>query len=121
MIVDRSKAPAFQIPEKITLTKPRKLILPNGVPVFYIHTPHIDAIKIEVITESNKRWLKKGNGLVPFFTLHMLMEGTTSLRSEEMDNLFDHFASEIDVISNFEQNGLSLLTTKKHFSNVLPL
>ncbi|MEX2593902.1 MAG: pitrilysin family protein [Anditalea sp.] len=121
MIVDRSKAPEFKIPENIKLIQPIKRTLQNGVSLYYIQTPNIDAIKIEVITEAKKSLMLTEKALVPFFTLHMLMEGTKSFRSEEMDNFFDHYASEVDVISNFEQSGLSLLTTKKHFFNVLPL
>jgi len=120
MIVDRSKAPDFQIPENISLIPPTKRILANGVPVFYIHTPQIEAIKVEVVTSVNTG-LPASKALVPFFTLHMLQEGTKTMRSEELDHFFDHYASEVDVVSNFEQNGLSLLTTRKHFSEVLPL
>src|SRR5690606_29335529 len=120
MMVDRSKAPAFQIPENISLIPPTKQILGNGIPVFYIHTPHIEAVKVEVTTSVNtRRSLSKA--LVPFFTLHMLLEGTGEMASHELDHFFDHYASEVDVVSNFEQNGLSLLTTRKHFSEVLPV
>lgn len=121
MILDRSIAPAYQIPDRITLQEPTKLILPNGIPLFYMHTPHIDAVKVEVITSPHMQWLNEGKALVPFFTLHMLLEGTSSLKSEELDHFFDHYASEIDIISTFEQNGLSLLCTRKHLSAVLPL
>ncbi|HLW19595.1 MAG TPA: pitrilysin family protein [Cyclobacteriaceae bacterium] len=121
MTLDRSRAPEFKIPEKITHVKPIKRVLTNGVPLFFIHTPHIDAVKIEVITAANNGLLMTDKALVPFFTLHMLLEGTKSLKSEQIDNFFDHYASEVDVVSNFEQSGLSLLTTKKHFSQVLPL
>lgn len=120
MMVDRSKAPAFQIPENISLIPPTKQILSNGVPVFYIHTPHIEAVKVEVTTSVNTR-RPLSMALVPFFTLHMLLEGTTEMESQQLDHFFDHYASEVDVVSNFEQNGLSLLTTRKHFSEVLPV
>lgn len=121
MILDRSKAPEYKIPETIIHVQPTKRTLANGVPLFYIHTPQIDAVKIEVITNSSKSAFLRDKGLVPFFTLHMLLEGTKELKSEEIDHWFDHFASEVDVISNFEKSGLSILTTKKHFSQVLPL
>lgn len=121
MIVDRSIAPNFQIPEKISITQPKKRVLPNGIPLYYIHTPTIDAVKIELVTAANRQLQLTENVLVPFFTLHMLMEGTNAFKSEEIDNFFDYYASEVDVISNFEQSGLSLLTTPKHFEKVLPL
>src|SRR5690554_8118641 len=114
MILDRSRAPEIKIPEKIAHVKPIKKVLSNGVPLFYISTPHIDAVKVEVITAANNGLLITDKALVPFFTLHMLMEGTKSMKSEQMDHFFDHYASEVDVVSNFEQSGLSLLTTKKH-------
>jgi len=121
MTLDRSKAPEFLIPKNITLTPPVKRTLKNGIPLFYIHTPHIDAVKMEVVTEANKHLLPKGKALVPFFTMHMLPEGTKSMKSEEIDDFFDHYASEVNVISTFEQCGMSLLTTKKHFSAVIPI
>jgi zinc protease len=121
MTLDRSKAPEFQIPKNITLTPPVKRTLKNGIPLFYIHTPHIDAVKMEVVTEANKHLLPPGKALVPFFTMHMLLEGTHTMKSEEIDAFFDHYASEVSVISTFEQSGMSLLTTKKHFSDVIPV
>ncbi len=121
MTIDRSKAPAFQIPESISLIPPTKRVLANNIPVFYIHTPQIEAVKVEVITAANTTLPATPKALVPFFTLHMLLEGTTGMKSETLDHFFDHYASEVDVVSNFEQNGLSLLTTRKHFSAVLPV
>src|SRR5690606_32721826 len=111
--------PAFKVPDKISLVPPTKRVLANKVPVFYIHTPHIEAIKVEVLTAVNAE-VATSKALVPFFTLHMLLEGTKEIKSEELDHFFDHYASEVEVISTFEHNGLSLLTTRKHFSEVLP-
>lgn len=119
--LDRSKAPEFKIPEHIELIKPEKRTLKNGVPLYFIPTPEIDAIKVEVITLSNKSLLKEEDSLVPFFALHMLLEGTKKMSSPELDHFFDHYASEVDIISSFEQQGISLLTTKKHFGSVLPV
>jgi len=121
MIIDRSKAPAFIIPETIQLHQPVKRVLSNGLPLYYFYTPQLDAIRVEVISKANGEWLHKEKELVPFFVLNMLMEGTKKYKSEELDNFFDHYASEVDAISSFEQSGLSILTTKKHFSNVMPL
>ncbi|GAB3649545.1 pitrilysin family protein [Echinicola sediminis] len=120
-VLDRSKAPAFQIPDHIELIKPEKRTLKNGVPLYFISTPEIDAIKLEVITTSTEGRHSDEDALVPFFTLHMLLEGTKDMSSSQLDSFFDHYASEIDIISSFEQQGISLLTTKKHFGRVLPV
>ena len=121
MTLDRTKAPEFLIPENITLTPPIKRTLKNGVPLYFIKTPQLNAVKMEVVTDANKNLLKKEKALVPFFMMHMLLEGTRTMKSEEIDDFFDHYASEVDVISSFEQSGMSLLTTKKHYENVLPV
>ncbi|WP_228527486.1 M16 family metallopeptidase [Pararhodonellum marinum] len=118
---DRSKAPEFQIPDHIDLIQPRKWTLKNGIPLYYIQTDTIEAVKLEVIFQTPLKKIPEGKGLVPFFTLHMLLEGTHNLPSEELDNFFDHYASEVEFISSFEQHGLSLLCTAKHFKDVLPV
>lgn len=51
----------------------------------------------------------------------MLSEGTENLPSEALDDFFDFHGSEVEVISGYERQGLSLLTTKKHFIKVLPV
>jgi zinc protease len=121
MILDRFKSPGFKIPEAINLTSPIKRTLKNGVPLYFIHTPHIDAIKLEVIFPTYHPEYLQDKALVPFFTLNMLLEGTKSMESGKLDDFFDFYASEVEVISGYEQHGLSLLTTKKHYQAVLPV
>ena len=121
MALDRTKAPDFLIPENIQLTPPTKRTLKNGVPLYFIKTPQLDAVKMEIVTDANKHLLKKEKALVPFFMMHMLLEGTKTMKSEVIDDFFDHYASEVDVISSFEQSGMSLLTTKKHYDKVMPV
>ena len=121
MSIDRSLAPPYSIPEKIHLNPPELRFLANGIPLYYIPFPNIDAVKIEVIfplknTESNPY-----KPLLPFFTLHMILEGTKMLSSEKLDDFFDFNASEVDIISGYERQGLSLLSTKQHLLEVLPV
>jgi zinc protease len=121
MILDRTIAPGFQIPEQITFPSPIKRTLKNGVHLYFIPTPEIGAVKLEINADSNRVTGMEDKKLVSYFTLHLLLEGTLSKSSVELDNFFDTYASEVEVISNFEHNGLGLLTTKKHFATVLPV
>lgn len=121
MILDRSKAPEFRIPNEISFPKPESRTLSNGVPVFFIPTPEIDAVKVEISSGADPFSVPFEKLLVPSFTLQMLLEGTKSKSANELDDIFDTFASEVEPHIGFEFLGLSLLTTKKHFSSVLPI
>lgn len=121
MTVDRSIAPAFQIPENIDFPSPIQRTLKNGVHLYFIPTPEISAIRVEINADSPAAIAKDEKKLASYFTLHMLMEGTKSKSSAQLDDFFDTYASEVEVINTFEHQGLSLLTTKKHFQSVFPV
>jgi zinc protease len=118
MIDFRSIAPDFQIPEDIQLNNPQVKVLPNGIIMYFIPTPEIGAVKLDILADNLPGVAKK---FVSFFTLHLLLDGTKTKSAEFLDGFFDTYASEVDVVSNFEKNGLSLLTTKKHLQTVLPV
>ncbi|UJP63308.1 M16 family metallopeptidase [Mongoliitalea daihaiensis] len=121
MSLDRTTAPPFIIPEEISFIKPTKRTLPNGVHLYFNSTPNLGAVRIEVNGESLRGELGVTKKMVSFFTLHMLLEGTVTKSGAELDDFFDYYASEVEIISSFEHQGIALLTTKKHFSSVLPV
>lgn len=121
MTVDRSVAPVFQIPDHIDFPKPQQRTLKNGVHLYFIPTPEIGAVKLELMADSPALLGKEEKKLLAYFTLHMLTEGTKSKSSAVLDDFFDTYATEVEVTSTFEHQGLSLLTTKKHFHTVLPV
>lgn len=93
MILDRSTAPGFQIPKEISFPTPIIRTLSNGVPIYFIPTPEIDAIKLEICADTgltDKNFDKK---LVPSFTLQMVMEGTKTKNAAELDDFFDTYAT----------------------------
>lgn len=120
-MLDRSKAPEYIIPEHIELIHPIRRTLQNGVPLYFIHTPELEVVKVEVVMPCDHSIFTQERGLIPFFTLNMLLEGTHDMSSESLDDFFDYYATEVEIISGYEQQGLSLLTTKKHFREVLPV
>ena len=121
MSIDRNQAPPYSIPEKIHLSHPELRVLANGIPLYYIPFPKIDAVKVEVILPLKIAESKPYQPLLPLFMLHMLLEGTKQLSSDKLDDFFDFHGSEVDIISGHERQGLSLLTTKKHLLKVLPV
>ncbi|WP_209330241.1 M16 family metallopeptidase [Lunatimonas salinarum] len=118
---DRRNAPPFQIPDQIELREPERKTLGNGIPMYFIRTPQVDAVRLEIMMPSVGLPVSLENSLVPFFTLNMLLEGTREMNSSKLDDFFDYFASEVEIHTGYEQQGLSLLTTRKHFREVLPV
>jgi len=118
-MLDRSKAPDFRIPTSIEFPTPIQRTLPNGVHLYFIPTPEIDAVKLEISSSINES--TKNKLLVPYFALEMVTEGTASRDAAALDEFFDTYASEVETESGFENHGLSILTTKKHFNTVLPV
>ena len=121
MTLDRSKAPDFRIPEDFELFPPAEFLLKNGAKLFFIPTQNLAAVKIEVIGKGNRAALPLEDTLVPSFTLQMVQEGTSSKTSEELANFFDFHASEVSPMLTYTHEGLSLLTTKKHLNDVIPV
>lgn len=118
-MLDRSKAPDFRIPSSIEFPTPIQRTLPNGVHLYFIPTPEIDAVKLEISSTINET--SNSKLLVPYFALEMATEGTLSKDAATLDDFFDTYASEVETESGFENHGLSILTTQKHFDKVLPV
>ena len=120
MTLDRSKAPEFKIPDDFVIVSPFKKELSNGAILYYANTPGIDAVKVELISRSNRTTLPLTSYLVPSFTLQLLQEGTIDKTGEEIADFFDFHATELNPFSSYSREGLSLFSTKKHIFKVLP-
>lgn len=120
MFLDRSKAPEFKIPDDFEIINPVKKELKNGAFLYYAETPGINAIKLELVSKSNRNSLPLNHSLVPSFTLQMLQEGTTEKSGEEIADFFDFHAAELNPFSSYSREGLGLYSTKKHIFKVLP-
>jgi zinc protease len=121
MLLDRSKAPEYIIPADFELPAPQLKRLRDGRSLFFVHTPNLDAVKLEVIGKSQRLGLPLSKSLVPSFTLQMLTEGTRDLSESELSEFFDFHATEINPLLTYSHEGMSLVTTKKHLFEVLPV
>ena len=121
MLLDRSKAPEFITPADFELSAPQVRRLSGNRKLYFIPTPNLDAIKLEVLGKSQRLTLSLEKSLVPSFTLQMLTEGTAVHSESDLSEFFDFHATEVNPIVTYSQEGMSLLTTKKHFFDVLPV
>lgn len=121
MRLDRSKAPEFIIPEDFVLPAPQSRKLTGSRTLFYIPTPNLDAVKLEVIGKSQRLILPLEKSLVSSFTLQMLTEGTLAYSESQLSEFFDFHATEVHPMLTYTHEGMSLVTTKKHLFEVLPV
>lgn len=121
MILDRSKAPDFKIPEDFELNPPFQTKIGNGASLFLTPTKGLTAVKIEVLGKANRSLLELEEAILPSLTLQMIQEGTRTKSGADIANFLDFNASEVSPVLSFSHEGLSLLTTKKHLKTVLPL
>ena len=120
MSLDRSKAPSFTLPSAFSLPTPQQFLLKGGRTLYFFSTPGIEAVKLEVIGKSGRTLLPLTHALVPSFTLQMLQEGTLGASSQELAEFFDFHAAEVHPYLNYSQEGMSLLSIKKHLPTLLP-
>ncbi|MFN3997699.1 M16 family metallopeptidase [Algoriphagus sp.] len=121
MLLDRSKAPEFIVPEDFELPAPQQKKLKDGRSLYFVYTPNLDAVKLEVIGKSQRQDLPLGKSLVPSFTLQMLTEGTKDLTESQLSEFFDFHATEVHPLVTYSHEGMSLVTTTKHLYKVLPV
>ncbi|SEG07527.1 M16 family metallopeptidase [Algoriphagus boritolerans] len=121
MLLDRSKAPEYIIPAGFELTAPSVKKLADGRSLFFVHTPNHSAVKLEVIGKSQRLSLPLEKSLIPSVTLQMLTEGTRKLSESQLSEFFDFHASEVHPLATYTHEGMSLVTTKKHLFDVLPV
>lgn len=121
MLLDRSKAPEFIIPEDFELTAPQKKKLSGNRDLFFVPTPNLEAVKLEVIGKSQRLTLPLEKSLVSSFTLQMLSEGTKTQSEAQLSDFFDFHASEVHPTVTYSHEGMSLVTTKRHLLDVLPV
>ena len=120
MSLDRSKAPSFTLPSEFSLPTPQQFLLKGGRMLYFFSTPGIDAVKLEVIGKSGRTLLPLKHALVPSFTLQMLQEGTSMATSQALAEFFDFHAAEVHPYLSYSQEGMSLLSIKKHLLTLLP-
>ena len=120
MYPDRSQAPEFIIPADFDLVSPQIRSLSGNRKLYYIPTPGLQAVKLEVVGESQRLGIPLEKSMIPSFTLQMLSEGTKQKSEAELSEFFDFHASEVHPMISYSHEGMSLLTTQKHLFNVLP-
>jgi len=116
---DRTIAPAIKQIEQVAIPEAQRLILDNGIPLFYISAGKQPVMRLEIIFNSGK-WFEYIPGQ-SYFTAKMLTEGTEYHSASEVAAFFDEKGVFVEVECGFDHVTLTVHLLSKQLHAVLPL
>ena len=116
--LDRSTPPTPYPVTDITLTAPRRHILPNGIPLFVIDNPSLDLIHLTV--EVGAGALHENQKHVLSFAYLLLKESSPKHNATEMDGLLDFYGATCSVSVTLESIKIKITFPKKNVADILP-
>lgn len=119
MTINRTKAPAFKEISKLQYTKPVKIILPNGIPVFSIKGGDRDVVRCDFLFDAGL-WYQQDK-LVASTTNALLLEGSRNMDAHAIAEKIDFHGAYINVNTDFHYASISLVCLHKHLETMLEL
>jgi len=116
---DRTKAPKFKLPDKISLPAPHEIKLPNGMPFAVINTGSADVLRFSIVFNAGTRYQQQI--LVAGTTLNMLAEGTHKYKSDKIAELLDFYGASVDVDIDRDWACVTVYSLVKHFEKALEI
>lgn len=117
-ILDRSTPPPQYPVTDITLTAPRRQVLPNGIPLFIIDNPSLDLIHLTVEVAAGA--LHEIQKHVLSYAYLLLKESSPKLNATEMDGLLDFYGATCSVSVTLESIKIKITFPKKNVADILP-
>lgn len=119
MTLNRTLAPDFEIPEKITITEAERLSLPNNISCFTIHSPYQDVVRVEFIFDAGACFETKR--LVAGATNDLCDDGTMHHSARAIAEHFDFFGSSLQAEHGSDKASITLYTLGKFLQDTLPM
>lgn len=117
--MDRTKAPIINRIDKVSPFFPDKIILSNGIPLFLIQAPDLEAIRLDICFKIGS--VHQHKKLAATMAAKMLLEGSTAFSSAQIAETFDYYGSYIDIAVEKELICIKLFTLPKFIGKLLPI
>jgi predicted Zn-dependent peptidase len=117
--MDRRFAPEINPITNFSITRAKKLDLPNGIPFYYINSGTGDLIKIEWMFAAGN-WYQS-EPLIAFAVNNMLVEGTVNYASAHIIRSIEYYGASIGYSIDKDNAFVSVIVMRKHLAQVLPL
>ena len=119
MSLNRAVEPPIEIPSDIYIPHAEKHMLQNGIPMFYIHAPNQDVLKIEIVFNAGN--LYEPMRLVAGATNDLLDDGTKQKNARQIAAHFDFYGASIQTECGPDRAAVTLFTLGKFLKETLPL
>lgn len=118
-MLDRNTPPTLADINRPSLWPVQRHTLPNGIEVVYLHDPHQDVFKVDVVLPAGAYYQPRP--VIASSMLNMLNEGTTAHSSTEIADLFDYHGAYVDYNCGMHTAEVSLISLEKYASPTLRL
>ncbi|MDR1347636.1 MAG: insulinase family protein [Prevotellaceae bacterium] len=119
MKLNRTVAPKFKLPCKISLPAVNSVNLQNGLHLSAINTGTVDVLRFSIVFNAGTRYQQQF--LVAGATLNMLTEGTEKYGSEEIAEQLDFYGASVDVDIDRDWSCITFYSLTRHFEKVMEI
>jgi zinc protease len=117
--IDRTKMPNTGNRIALDLSNPELIKLDNGIEAYVINQDDAEFTRIDIVFDAGSSVQTKN--LVAESTLQLLIDGTSSLSSEDIARELDYHGAIIDTSLTKDKAILSLYSLEKHLTGLLPI
>lgn len=116
--LNRTTAPQSSAIDKVELRPLSEFLLPNGIPVYYIHTPGTAVLKVDFVMNGGLRNQQSPGQATA--TGSMLTEGTETHSAKQLADGLDAFGAYLQSRTTVDDSVLSLYCLPRFLENCLP-
>ncbi|MDR1198182.1 MAG: insulinase family protein [Prevotellaceae bacterium] len=117
--LNRTVAPKFKLPCKISLPAVNSIGMQNGLQLYAINTGTVDVLRFSIVFDAGTRYQRQF--LVAGTALNMLTEGTEKYGSEEIAEQLDFYGASIDVDIDRDWSCITFYSLARHFEKVMEI
>ncbi len=118
-MLNRNSAPELQQPEKILITEPELVKLPNGIPLYVFNSGTQEVCKIEFLFAAGS--LFETSPLIAAATNELIDEGTLKKSSVQIAEIFDYYGAYLQTECTADWASVSLFTLNKFLDPTIDL
>lgn len=117
--MNRTQQPKIQDLENFNIFPPKRMTLPNGVPLSVINAGEQEVVRMDILFAGG-RW-QQTQKLQALFTNRMLREGSRKYAAADIAEKLDYYGAWLELSSSSEYAYITLHSLNKYFAETLEI